>query len=90
MPDIDRRIAGLRCRDLLFLLAEYTDDELETGEVERVHAHLSGCSHCAKFGKEYGSLVAAIRKYRVTSQMEAAIQARLVLAMEEEWAGDVG
>ena len=61
MTDLDRVVAGLRCRDVLELLADYVDGELDPSTADRVHEHLRGCDACEKFGGEYGDLVARLR-----------------------------
>jgi anti-sigma factor RsiW len=61
MPDLNREVAGLRCRDVLSMLGDYVDGELAAGDVARVGLHLQGCDQCEKFGGEYGALVRMLR-----------------------------
>ena len=86
MPDLDRVIAGLRCRSLLTLLPDYVDGELDTREVGRVDAHLRECEHCAKFGGEYGTLVEELKGRFVLPTVESDVRARLADRMEAAWA----
>ncbi len=61
MPELDRMVAGLRCRDVLALLDEYVAGELSPARLEQVEGHLRGCDNCARFGGEYGALVERLR-----------------------------
>ncbi len=88
MPDIDRMIAGLRCRDLLSLLTDYVDGELSAKEVGRVDAHLRGCVYCAKFGGEYGALVAELKSRLDAPTVNADVLDRLANRMEAVWASE--
>lgn len=88
MPDLDRMIAGLRCRDLLMRLADYVDGELSATDVGRVNAHLYECEHCTKFGGEYGTLVARLKALFGTSRIDSDVNARLASRMEAVWASE--
>ena len=88
MPDLDRMIAGLRCRDLLTLLADYVDGELSPQEVERVDAHLQGCAYCTKFGGEYGMMVEDLKRRFGEPTVHSDVRARLVNRMEAMWASE--
>ena len=61
MSDLNRVVAGLRCREVLAHLADYIDEELPPDTRERVEAHLRACDQCEKFGGEYSQLVSALR-----------------------------
>lgn len=61
MPDLDRLVAGLRCRDVLADLSEFLDGTLDTERVAAIQAHLAGCDTCARFGGNVGEIVAALR-----------------------------
>lgn len=61
MPDLDRLVAGLRCRDVLADLSEFLDGNLGAERVAAIQAHLSGCDTCARFGGNVGEIVAALR-----------------------------
>ncbi len=88
MPDIDRVIAGLRCRDLLSQLPDYVDGELSAEVVGRVDAHLRGCVHCEKFGGEYGALVAELNSRLEAPTVNADVRDRLANRMEAVWASE--
>ncbi len=88
MPDLDRVIAGLRCRDLLPQLSDYVDGKLSAKEVGRVDAHLQGCVHCEKFGGEYGALVAELKSRDTAPTVNPDVRARLANRMEAVWASE--
>ena len=85
MADLDRRIAGLRCRDVLALLGDYVDDELDQETVDRIHGHLRRCDHCERFGGEYGALVAELRRSLAETAPDADVRARLGERMRRVW-----
>lgn len=85
MPDLNRRVAGLRCRDVLGLLGDYVDDDLDEETVDRIHAHLRQCDHCEKFGGEYGALVADLRRSLSEAPAGPGVRARLTDRMKEVW-----
>ncbi len=88
MPDLDRVIAGLRCRDLLTRLADYVDGELGAKDVERVDAHLRECEYCKKFGGEYGMLVEELKGFFDRPTVDSDVWSRLANRMEALWATD--
>ena len=88
MPDINRMIAGLRCRDLLSLLTDYVDGALGAKQLGRVDAHLRGCVHCAKFGGEYGALVGGLQSRLDAPTVTADVRDRLATRMEAVWASE--
>lgn len=61
MPDLDRLVAGLRCRDVLADLSEFLDGNLGAERVAAIQAHLAECDTCARFGGSVGEIVAALR-----------------------------
>lgn len=85
MPDPNRVIAGLRCRDLLSVLPDYVDGELSAPEVGRVDAHLRGCVHCTKFGGAYGGLVGSLRNRPIEATVSAGVRARLAHRIQSMW-----
>ena len=85
MSDLDRVVAGLRCRDVLELLADYVDGELDRSMADRVDAHLRGCDACEKFGGEYGNLVARLRAGLGAAERDEGARARLDARMGRVW-----
>ena len=85
MPSLDRVVGGLRCRDVLDLLADYVDGELEQATLDRVKAHLGGCDTCEKFGGEYATLVAQLRAGRRRPQVSRGVRDRLSEHMLRFW-----
>ena len=61
MPDFDRVVAGLRCREVLGGLSDYLDGLLPAALVSQVDAHLAACPTCARFGSDVGTILAALR-----------------------------
>jgi anti-sigma factor RsiW len=61
MPDLDRMVAGLRCRDVLADLSDFLDGLLAEERVIAVKAHLAECETCARFGAEVAAVLAALR-----------------------------
>ena len=61
MADLDRRVAGITCREVLGLLSGYLDGELDPATVRRLEAHAAGCDNCARFGGRFGDLIERLR-----------------------------
>lgn len=89
MSDLDRVVAGLRCRDVLALLADYVDGELDPSTADRVNEHLRGCDACEKFGGEYGDLVTRLRAQLGVAEPDAGARARLDARMGHVWSEEV-
>jgi anti-sigma factor RsiW len=64
MPDLDRVVAGLRCREVLADLSDFLDGTLPPARLAAIHAHLAACDTCARFGGTVGEIVAALRAER--------------------------
>jgi len=62
MADLDREVAGIRCREVLEHLSSYLDGDLADEERRRIDAHLLDCDHCVSFGGHFGEAVAALRR----------------------------
>ncbi len=91
MGNLDRVVAGLRCRDVLEGLASYADGTLPADLVAKVNAHLQGCDYCERFGGEYAALVARLRELLSEDGADApAVQARLRSRMHEVWSRETG
>jgi anti-sigma factor RsiW len=89
MHDLDRVVGGLRCRDVLVLLAEFVDHELDADSLDRVRLHLAGCDTCEKFGGEYADLVARLRA-ATTPSVESGVRRRLNGRLEALWGEEAG
>ena len=89
MADLDHTVAGLRCRDVLALLADYVDGELTRGTRARVEEHLRGCDTCERFGGEYADLVASLRRRlpagETRGEGEDRLKDRLKARMARVW-----
>lgn len=90
MADLDRTVGGLRCRDLLSLLPDFVDRDLSPAQLGRVGAHLESCGHCAKFGGEYGALVAELKRSAQVLGLDPDLHARLHRRLETMWEGAGG
>ncbi len=78
MADLDREVAGLRCREVLGRLSEYLDGELHPSQRARLEAHVRGCDWCERFGGEFGAIVASLRRELASSApLDAALADRL-------------
>lgn len=64
----DRKVAGIRCMQVLEHLDDYVDGELSDTRRAQVEAHLRGCDWCTKFGGEYASLVSTLRSDLLESE----------------------
>lgn len=89
MSDLDRVVAGLRCREVLALLADYVDGELDGPTTDRVNEHLRGCDACEKFGGEYGELVARLRAGLGVAEPDRGARARLDARLGHVWSEEV-
>jgi len=58
----DRNVGGIRCAEVLQVLAAYLDGSLAPEIRARVDAHLHGCGWCERFGGEYAAAVALLRR----------------------------
>lgn len=88
MPDPNRLIGGVRCRELMPLLPDLIDGKLSTLVAERVKEHIGGCNDCAAFGKRYGALVSALRARTQDEPLEEGIRVRLMRKLESTWNED--
>ncbi len=86
MPDLNRVVAGLSCRDVLKVLSEYVDGELPAETVARVRAHLQECDHCERFGGTFGSLVSRLRGGATAAgDLDPDARRKLAERMRAEW-----
>lgn len=61
MSQLERRIAGLTCAEVLADLSAYLDGELGVKRVEELRAHLNECNECSRFGATVGSVIERLR-----------------------------
>ncbi len=85
MSDLDRVVAGLRCRDVLDLLGDYVDGDLAPNIEMQINQHLRGCDTCERFGGEYASLVADLRRSLSMLSPDPGIRERLAQRMARAW-----
>lgn len=78
MQPLDKVVAGMSCRDVLGHLGDFVDGDLAADTLQRVRAHLAGCSTCDRFGGRVATLVAALRgSTPVTDGVPADVLARV-------------
>jgi anti-sigma factor RsiW len=70
-------IGGLRCADVLELLARFLDGSLDDETRRAVIAHLGGCERCERFGAMYSALVKKIRTMARSDEPDPAVLSRL-------------
>lgn len=88
MPQPDRVVAGLACRDVLADLSAYLDGELPAERVSRIQAHLAGCDWCERFGGEFTDVVRAFRAHlKEAEPVNDALAARLRAHLDDETGG---
>jgi anti-sigma factor RsiW len=88
MPEPDRLVAGLRCREVLADLSEYVDGELDPVRVAHIERHLAGCDWCERFGGRFSGVVRAFRAgLRDAEPVERAVASRLRARLDRELAG---
>jgi anti-sigma factor RsiW len=61
MADLDREVAGIRCREVLAELSAYLDGELAPERAAQLEAHVHGCDWCERFGGRFGGVMKAFR-----------------------------
>ena len=86
--DLDRRIAGVRCRDLLEWLSDYVEGDLAAETRARVDGHLHGCPTCRRFGGEYGAMVSGFAEDPSRPTADPGVRARVLARLEREWDRD--
>ncbi len=78
MPELDRLVAGLRCREVLADLSLYIDGELPAARVQQIQEHLRGCDWCERFGGQFSEIVARFRReLREAEPLDQSVAARL-------------
>lgn len=79
----ERKVAGLRCSEVLADLSDYLDDELPRERRQKVEAHLAGCEVCERFGGEVGAVVAAVKQRLGSEALSADVAGRLADRLAE-------
>jgi anti-sigma factor RsiW len=62
MTELDRVLAGIRCREVLEELSAYLDAELPPARAAQIEAHLRACDRCERFGGRFARIVQTIRQ----------------------------
>jgi anti-sigma factor RsiW len=89
MPEPDRLVAGLRCREVLADLSDYIDGELTPERVTQIEAHLAGCDWCERFGGRFAGVVRAFRSgLREAPPLDDAVAGRLHARLAQELRGE--
>jgi len=89
LPDPERLVAGLRCREVLADLSDYFDGELPPERVAQIDAHLAGCDWCERFGGRFAAVVRAFRAgLREADPLDADTARRLRVRLRAEMGSD--
>ena len=76
--DGERDVGGIRCGEVLTLLADYLEGEVPAADRGRIEAHLAGCDWCARFGGRYAETVATLREaFSAPPPLDPAVAERL-------------
>ncbi len=62
MPELERLVAGIRCREVLADLSDYLDGQLAEERVRQIEAHVRDCDWCERFGGEFAAVVKSFRE----------------------------
>lgn len=62
MAELNRRIGGVTCSEVLALLSAYLDGELEGEELAAVEAHARACDNCGRFGGRFAEAISMLRQ----------------------------
>ncbi|MCU0620115.1 MAG: zf-HC2 domain-containing protein [Gemmatimonadales bacterium] len=87
MPDLDREVAGVRCREVLAELSALVDGDLPEERVAQLSAHVRGCDWCERFGGRFGAVMTRFRAALAEAEplpgdVGARLRARVHAAME--------
>jgi anti-sigma factor RsiW len=81
----DRRVAGIRCAEVLEDLSDYVDGQLPPDRTEAIQAHLRACDWCERFGGRFASAVALLRaELREPEALPAGVRERLRWRLRQE------
>ena len=86
MAELDRVVAGVRCREVLADLSDYVDGQLPDDRVTRIQMHLRECDWCERFGGEFSSVVKRFRDVLSEAEpLSADVAERLRDRLREEF-----
>lgn len=81
----ERTVAGMRCAEVLAVLSDFVDGELDPALETKVEHHLLGCPDCDRFGKNFGSMVVALRRESAKSpDVQIDVMERLLDRVRKE------
>lgn len=79
----ERHAGGLWCREVMDLLPDFVEGTLAPEQGAAIHAHVSACDWCARFGGHYAGVVQALRgKLAEPEAVPDDVVARLNRALE--------
>ena len=87
MADLNRIVAGLRCREVLDDLSEFLDGTLPENRVAQIRAHVAECRVCESFGGEFAQVVSALRQELAASALPPGVSDRLRERLRRERSG---
>ena len=67
----------LDCNDVLARLSEYRDGDLDEPSRLAVERHLAECERCARFGKEFMTVLEELRRHLLTQPEGAGLRDRI-------------
>ncbi|MBF0353274.1 MAG: zf-HC2 domain-containing protein [SAR324 cluster bacterium] len=79
----DRKIAGIRCSEILAQLSGYMEGELAQDTVNLIREHVKICHQCEQFGGEFVSVIKTFRETlstppSISTDIQQRLKARLV------------
>lgn len=70
----ERLVGGLRCGEVLAVLSQYVDGDLAQAVRQQVETHVAGCGECARFGREFAAMVAAVGRNLAAPAVEPSVE----------------
>lgn len=84
MAEPERFVGDLWCHQVMDLLPDYVDGGLAKSDLDRLVAHVSGCSQCERFGGAYGGVVARLRREALPPEVADRLTEALNAALDDE------
>lgn len=85
MAELDCRVAGLSCREVLEALSDFVNGTLSPDEVARIRLHLDACGTCTRFGGRFAGFIAVVRRELAAGPpLDAEVAARLRARLRRE------